>query len=79
MIHEPDHDTSNLLAFPRCGHCKKLKPELEKAAEALQRKGVTVANMDATANDLPPGVMTQGYPTLKVLDVASLCIFVVCS
>ena len=46
-----------------------------RVGKALHRKGVTVANMDATANDLPPGVRTQGYPTLKVLDVASFCSF----
>lgn len=48
----------------RCGHCKNLKPELEKAAKEL--KGlVNIATVDATNNrDLAVRFGVQGYPTV---------------
>ena len=52
----------------RCGHCKALKPEFEKAARALAADpGVVLAAMDATAHDIPAGfdvqVRTHALPT----------------
>ena len=33
---------------PWCGHCKKFKPELEKAAAVLRKENLYVAKVDAT-------------------------------
>ena len=46
----------------RCGHCKKLKPELEKAAQLLD---VNIGTVDATNNrDLAVRFGVHGYPTV---------------
>ena len=48
-----------------CGHCKKLGPEFAKAAEALDKEGVKLAQVDCTqAQDLCKHV--KGYPTMEV-------------
>ena len=48
----------------RCGHCKNLKPELNKAARSL--KGVVrFGNVDATVHrDLAVRFGVSGYPTM---------------
>ena len=57
-----------LLEFyaPWCGHCKQLAPEYEKlAARFAGVSHVTIAKMDATANEVDhPGVNVKGFPTL---------------
>ncbi|KAL5704401.1 protein disulfide-isomerase [Ranunculus cassubicifolius] len=57
-----------LLEFyaPWCGHCQKLAPILEEVAVSFQGDDdITIAKLDATANDLPPGTFdVKGYPTL---------------
>ncbi len=62
---------SQLWFACRCGHCKKLGPEYEKAAGPLKKNDppVTLVKIDATVEDNKPlaekfGV--QGFPTLKV-------------
>jgi protein disulfide-isomerase-like protein len=53
---------------PWCGHCQKLEPIYEKVAKKLGERGVVVAKMDATANDIPHrGVSVTGYPTIKLV------------
>mmetsp|Transcript_11681 Transcript_11681/g.21053 ORF Transcript_11681/g.21053 Transcript_11681/m.21053 type:complete len:470 (-) Transcript_11681:187-1596(-) len=54
---------------PWCGHCKALKPEWEKAAEAL--KGVVhVAAVDADEHKSLGGQYgVQGFPTIKLFTV----------
>lgn len=53
---------------PWCGHCKKMKPEYEQAAEAIQKdniKGILAA-VDATReNMLASRYKVKGYPTIK--------------
>ncbi|KAL3145268.1 hypothetical protein ABBQ32_001008 [Trebouxia sp. C0010 RCD-2024] len=51
---------------PWCGHCKSLAPTYEKVGEAFaDNKTVTVAKMDATANDVPSDKFSvSGFPTI---------------
>ncbi|XP_058097456.1 protein disulfide-isomerase [Magnolia sinica] len=57
-----------LLEFyaPWCGHCKKLAPILDEVAISFKGdKGVIIAKIDATANDIPNDAFdVKGYPTL---------------
>jgi protein disulfide isomerase len=51
---------------PWCGHCKKLAPEYEAAAERLKTimPDALLVKCDATANEIPDHPV-QGFPTLK--------------
>ncbi len=53
----------------RCGHCKTLAPEYEKAAKELSNRTppIPLAKVDGTAeSDLATRFGVSGYPTLKI-------------
>jgi protein disulfide-isomerase A1 len=65
-----------LLEFyaPWCGHCKSLAPKYEELAAlyANDSEGatkITIAKVDATANDVPDEI--QGFPTIKLFPAGS--------
>ena len=52
---------------PWCGHCKRLAPEYEKAADLLKQSGssAVVAKVDATIEKAAASTYSiRGYPTL---------------
>ena len=54
---------------PGCGHCKRFKPEYEKAARMIkeQKKPYVLAKMDATDNsETSDKYDIQSYPTVKL-------------
>lgn len=73
-LSETDYDSfvkndMTLVEFfaPWCGHCKKLAPEYEKAAETLEKKNIFLGSVDCTEQkEVCAKNHVQGYPTLKI-------------
>lgn len=65
VVQDAGKDVMIEFYAPWCGHCKSLKPVLaELAADLEPVTSVTIAAMDATANDPPSHFNVEGYPAL---------------
>ncbi|CBX98028.1 hypothetical protein IAQ61_010132 [Plenodomus lingam] len=68
IVFEEDKDVLVEFYAPWCGHCKALAPKYEELGQLYSSdefsKLVTIAKVDATANDVPAEI--QGFPTIKL-------------
>ena len=61
---ESDKEVLLKVYAPWCGHCKKIAPEFEAAAEAIaQNENIVLADFDGTLNEVD-SINIKGYPTL---------------
>lgn len=65
IVNDDSKDVLIEFYAPWCGHCKQLEPKLAELGEKLiDESGLTIAKMDATANDVPKPYEVQGFPTI---------------
>jgi len=66
IVMDPKKDVLFEMYAPWCGHCKTLAPIYDELASSLKDVDtITIAKMDATANDSPHSkYQAKGYPTL---------------
>lgn len=65
IVNDDSKDVLIEFYAPWCGHCKQLEPKFAELGEKLiDEPGLTIAKMDATANDVPKPYEVQGFPTI---------------
>jgi len=65
IVNDESRDVLIEFYAPWCGHCKKLTPIYDELAEKLKDEPeITIAKMDATANDVPSPFNVKGFPTI---------------
>ncbi|KAJ2797900.1 protein disulfide-isomerase precursor [Coemansia guatemalensis] len=71
IVFDPTKDVLVLFYSPACIHCRRMAPAYEELGEKLKgSKGVRIAKMDATINDIPtsdPDMDISGYPTILLV------------
>ncbi|KAL5004683.1 hypothetical protein ScPMuIL_018139 [Solemya velum] len=65
IVNNEDKDVLIEFYAPWCGHCKSLEPKYKELAEKLEKEPeITIAKMDATANDVSKPYDVTGFPTI---------------
>lgn len=65
IVNDKEKDVLIEFYAPWCGHCKSLEPKYNELAEKLaEESGITIAKMDATANDVSKPYEVTGFPTI---------------
>ncbi|KAL2777835.1 protein disulfide-isomerase A4 isoform 3 precursor [Daubentonia madagascariensis] len=66
IVMDPKKDVLIELYAPWCGHCKQLEPVYTSLAKKYKgQKGLVIAKMDATANDVTSDrYKVEGFPTI---------------
>jgi len=68
VISKAEGDSFVKFYAPWCGHCKAMAPAWEELADKYaEDSSLTIADFDATANDIPPGAKGfdyTGFPTI---------------
>ncbi|GAB1606121.1 protein disulfide-isomerase A3-like [Argonauta hians] len=65
IVNDKEKDVLIEFYAPWCGHCKSLEPKYTELAELLKDESeITIAKMDATANDVPKPYEVSGFPTI---------------
>ena len=71
IVNNETQDVFLKFYAPWCGHCQALAPTWEELGEELSEKnneGITVAKIDATANDYPERIFkVEAFPALYLV------------
>ena len=72
IVFDRNKDVLLEIYAPWCGHCKALEPKYKKLAEKFKdNENLVIAKIDGTANDLPPTMAYDGFPTVFFVPAGS--------